>query len=396
MSNQQQVTLFQQETNGGPSTKFGALVAAGMANDLGEGIRNSYAIVSIKASKFRIKYKGAETALMSVDQNGQQVPMSYIDVVIVKANPFLNKQFYAGKYAEGSNSKPDCYSLDGKVPSAQVERPQFSNCAMCPKNQFGSMIGDNGAKQKACRDTKKLAVVPLADLRNEALGGPMLFRVPPSSLKDLSTMADAMKARGYPYNSVAVRIGFDMEASHPKPTFKAVRPLTDIEADIVLELFNGDGVASVLADNDVVAEVPAQAPQNDAGAFIHEPVVPVGQPVQAAPVQAPVAQAPQVAPAAEAPLRIVAAPVAAPPPGMQGSVVQPFVPGAAPPPNPFAQAAQAPVAAAPAKKPRAPKPEVVMPAQSNDVQETVDAPAGSQLAGDISNILAGLSAFTTK
>lgn len=411
MSNNQQVTLFQFENGAGPAR---ALVEAGIDNSLGEGIRSSYAILSIKASRWRIKYKGNETPITVLNpQTGQMEPVPTLEVVIVKANPFLNKQYYAGKYTEGSNSKPDCYSLDGKVPSHTVEKPVFSNCTLCPKNVYGSAISDDGKKSKACRDTKKLAIVPLADLRNGSLGGPMLFRVPPSALKDLSTMADAMKARGYPYNSVAVRLGFDIEASHPKPTFKAIRPLTDDEAEIVLELFQGDGVANVLADNDVVAEAPTEAPHGP-GQFEQEPVVGVGAQAPA-PQQAPVYAPPpaSVVPQPAAPqTRTQPAPVeqagptifaqtgvAPPPPGMHGAVVQPFTPGAAPPPNPFAPqqaqpapAQQAPVAPVAAPKPRKPKPVVETPAPV--LVAPSDEPNGTQLNGDIANILAGLSAFT--
>jgi hypothetical protein len=251
MSNQQ-VALFSQ--GGGAvalSNKFQAMVAAGAGMDLGEGIRNSYGILGIKGGKFRVKYKGQETILSMQhpqdpipvhpgelrrcgDRQGQRVPQQTV---------------LPGNYVEGSNSPPDCFSLNGKTPSPQVQKPQHTNCALCPQNQFGSKIGDDGKKQKACRDTKKLAVVPLADIRNSTMGGAMLFSVPPSALKDLSTMSDALKGRGYPYNSVAVRLGFDTSVSHPKPTFQALRPLSDPEADLVLEMFSSDSVEAVLADD---------------------------------------------------------------------------------------------------------------------------------------------------
>ena len=429
------MTLFQQDTGQGPSQKFGALTAAGLGTELGEGIRASYAILGIKAGRWRIKYKGTETPLQAVNPNtGRAEPIPTLEMVIVKANAFLNKQYYEGKYVEGSNAPPTCYSLDGKTPSAAVAKPVFANCALCPKNQWGSLIGDNGVKQKACRDTKKLAVVPLGNIRNAELGGAMLFRVPPSSLKDLSSLADAMKARGYPYNSVAVRFGFDLDASHPKPTFQGIRPLTDEEADLVLEMYESDSVAAVLADNDVVVEHGAgQAPQRDAGAFEQEPVVGLGartpmQPQQQ-PVQAPVAQETQ-----EGPTKFVFAQPAPPPPGMHGAVVQgvtgpaptgpmqppppatpafqgfsqPFSPGTpvpqAPPSilDPMAQQApqQAPVA--PAKPRVRQRQPVVAPAQQAPQapqqqvlqQPEQAAPDQTALDNDIGNILAGLSAFT--
>ena len=413
MSNE--MKLFQEGAATALSTKFNAVVAAGAANDLGDGIRSSYGIVSIKGGKFRIKYKGNDTMVTTRDLQGNTLPAPSIDVVIVKANPFLNKQYYAGKYAEGSNSPPDCYSLDGKVPSAAITHPQHTSCALCPKNQFGSLIGENGVKQKACRDTKKLAIVPLLDIRNQTMGGAMLFRVPPSALKDLSTMADTLKGRGYPYNSVAVRIAFDQTTSHPKPTFTALRPLTDDEADAVLEMFDSDSVSAVLADNDPVE--PAEVPVTVAVA------APVGSVVPQAPVAAPVAAVPPPPPVAAAPPP-PPPPVAAPAPAVGAVAVMPFNPAAPAPPlnmgvfgGMAAQPAQplpatlqltpetaqlpvAPQAApapAPAPKARKPRAQVAPPAgaavmASNEADEG-PAPEPSQLNADIASILSGLQQF---
>jgi hypothetical protein len=277
------------------------------------------------------------------------------------------------------------------------------------------MVSETGIKQKACRDTKKLAIVPLGDMRNESMGGPMLFRVPPSSLKDLSQLADAMKARGYPYNSVAVRIGFDMEASHPKPTFKAIRPLTDAEAEIVLELFHGDGVAAVLSDNDAAVDA-IVAPVEKHSDFEQEPLVPVGVPVGQVPAgtiakvqgPAPLVMVPIVETSVEAPTRFVAPAVAPAPAGMSHSSVAAFHPGVPAPGGAFSPAPvaappvnqAAPVAFAPPKAVGRPKkvaaPAVVQEAAPVLIEPTPDAePSGSTLSDDIQTILAGLNAFTS-
>ena len=152
---------------------------------------------------------------------------------------------------------------------------------------------DNGKKVKACADTKKLAVVPLADIPNVSFNGPMLLRVTSSELGDLGTFADQMKARGFPYNSVAVRLGFDHDASHPKVTFKAIRPLTSDEATEVLELYRSDSVARVLSADftaEVVAETgqaPAPAPQADPDFEIPpQAAAPAAKPRAAAPAPA--------------------------------------------------------------------------------------------------------------
>lgn len=408
MSNQQ-VSLFQQETGLAVSSKFQPLIAAGAGMDLGEGIRSSYAIVGIKGGRFHLRYKG-NTQVLSMphpQDPTQSMPVSFIDVVIVKANSFLNKQFYEGKYVEGSNSPPDCYSLNGKSPSPQAAKPQHANCALCPQNQFGSKIGDDGKKQKACRDTKKLAIVPLADIKNATMGGAMLFRVPPSSLKDLSTMSDALKGRGYPYNSVAVRIGFDTTVSHPKPTFQALRPLGDNEADQVIEMFASDSVESVLADNDVIAET-GEAPIPPSAQFIQPaPVVaPQGRQAPSPPSSIPVgavaiqpfslnAQPPSAAaftaPVQAQPRVIIVQPddveESQPAAQQQSATSQP-----APAANPFAappgvQQATAPVA------PKAPrrKPVEAVAAPTAPVNEIV--PPAAQMDQEVENLLAGLGEF---
>jgi hypothetical protein len=445
------MVLFQGGAVAPLSNKFQAMVQAGAGMDLGEGIRSSYGIVGIKGGKFRVRYKGEERMLtMPHPQDPTQtIPVSFIDVVIVKANAFLNKQYYKGNYVEGSDSPPDCYSLNGKTPSPQVQQPVHTNCAMCPANQFGSKIGDNGQKQKACRDTKKLALVPLADIRNAGMGGAMLFRVPPSALKDLSVMADALKGKGYPYNSVAVRIGFDTTVSHPKPTFQALRPLNDDEADLVFEMISSDSVEAVLNDgDDLVVAGPANVP---ASAQFLQPG-PVAPPAGAQPVNThgwqPGQPLPRIDPATVPPVNPAAAqpapqrpggiinqpvtegqplipgqhvPLTHAPPG--AVAVQPFNPGqpAPPPPaqmhtpvqnvqpqqlilqpeqpapapaaasaNPFAAPSGVQQAAKPATPRRAPVQPVAAPTAA--APEPAPASAG-QLDDEISNILGGLSDF---
>ena len=249
----------------------------------------------------------------------------------------------------------------------------------------------------------------------------MLFRVPPSALGDLSKLADSLKARGFPYNAVAVRFSFDLDASHPKPIFNAIRPLTDDEAEVVLELYHSDGTAAVLADNDIVVDT-ALAPQAPvAETLFEQPVVqvpgqqsqPHAQPAFVAPQGQPAPQPAQAPVAAEAPTTFRAPPPPPPVPGMTGAVVQPFnggsvappplsafaapalapqpVPQAAPAGNPFAAAAQAPQAA---PKPRKSNKPVDLPPQEPVAAAVETAPPQGQLDEDVNNILAGLSAFT--
>jgi hypothetical protein len=290
----QEVQVFQENTSLAPTEAMKALAATQMVDDLAGGMSGNYAIVSIRGGKWRIKFHGDENPI--VDRNGEPVPS--LEAVIIKANPFLTKQYFKGGYEDGDASAPVCYSTDGKVPAAGAPEKQHTNCALCPQNKFGSRVTDTGVEVKACQDNRKLAVVPLADIENTAFGGPMLFRVPASALKGLVTLGQTMKSRGYPYNGVAVRLGFDMDVSYPKPTFKAIRPLTEAEFAKVAELYSSAAVEQVLGGEAAASGATATTPTAPEQAKVDPDFEqPVATPIPVATAPAPVAAAAPAKPA---------------------------------------------------------------------------------------------------
>jgi hypothetical protein len=326
------------------SSKF-LPVAAQVADDLSGGVGGGFAILSIKGSRFRVKFQGTETPILA--ENGD--PVGSVEAVIIKANDVLTKQFYEKGFTEGDSSPPVCFSLDGKVPSQNSPKIQHANCATCPQNAFGSKVNpDTGKKSKACQDNRKLAIVPLEDLKNEAFGGPMLLRVPAAALKDLAIFGDTLKARGYPYNSVAVRIGFDINVAYPKPIFKAIRPLTDDEADVVLEWYQSDAVQKILADFDADIAPTAEAAAADTvfeqpPAVAPKPTTPPAATVKA-PAPPPVAKPAPVAAKVPAPPAAAPKPAAAKPAGGTTFGKKPAA-AAAPPPVQAAAEPEAPSSA---------------------------------------------------
>lgn len=232
-------------------------------DDLSAGVSGSFAVVSFKGSKFRVKYQGEETMVLNADGD----PAASLEAVLVKANGHLTKNYYKVGYTEGATEKPDCFSLDGVRPDREAPLPQASTCAMCPQNVFGSRMTPAGKKAKACQDNRRVAVVPLNDMRNEIYGGPMLLRIPAGSLGDLAQMGKELKARGFPYNAVAVKIAFDHNVAYPKLTFRPLRPLTEEEATAVAEHLSDDKLDRILSstavevDPHVVDTAPAAAPE---------------------------------------------------------------------------------------------------------------------------------------
>jgi hypothetical protein len=274
-----------------------------------------------------------------------------------------------------------------------VPKKQSDACATCPRNAWGT--APNGGKGKACGDHRRLAIVPLTDLRNEAFGGPLLLRCPAASLQDMAAFDSRYKGMGYPYFTMGVKIGFDAQESFPKFTFAAIRPLTEEEGRVIMELRNSPETARVI--NEMSGPAPAQiaAPAQQA-AFLEAPPANAIQPQQVsvrpapAPAQPAAAAQPQPAPAP--------APAPAPVPARQSGTAGGFGPvaggaSAQPAPAPavvsvptggFGPAAAQPVAAQPAGQPApaangAAKPAVQMTGFGGAAPE-VTAPAPAQPA----------------
>lgn len=205
----------------------------GGADELGAGVTGGFSVMSFRGKVWRVKFRGEEIPLL--DENKRN-PKPEIEVVIVKASSQISKVFYKDRYADGNISPPDCLSTNGIVPDAGAPDKQSPTCAGCKQNVWGSRVTDSGKKAKACSDNKRLVIVPADDMRNESYGGPMMLRIPPATLQDMKTFGDQMAAKGFPYYSFITRLRFDTNEAFPKIVFEAVRPLTNDEAKLVVEL----------------------------------------------------------------------------------------------------------------------------------------------------------------
>lgn len=250
--------------NGGVSKHF----ANDQVNDdLSSGIQSSFGIVGYKGKVWSIRYRGDEEQLMRDDGDGAR---GSIEVVILDASKAVSKIWYEQGYVEGSNAAPDCFSNNGVAPEPTSAKPQCATCAACKHNAWGSRITPAGKAGKACSDSKRIAVVPMIDIPNEAYGGPMLLRVPAASLQDIAMYGGKMQQMGYPYYSVATRIAFDPEESYPKFKFSAIRPLNDDEAELVKGYRGGHQIERILSENEFAAG-PAPAPADDKPLFEQPP-----------------------------------------------------------------------------------------------------------------------------
>lgn len=222
-------------------------------NDLSANVGSGgYPVISYKGKVWHV-VRGDERTLITNDEGE---PRASLEVVILKANPSISKIYYPNGYEEGSKEKPLCYSTDGHAPASDAAEPQANKCAICPHNAWGSRVTENGAKGKACSDSRRLAVAPIGDLEN-----PMLLRIPAATLKELTAYADLLNRRKAPYKAVVTKIGFDHTVAHQKLTFKALRWLTGEEADVVADVLEREIVRNIVgmeADLELEGTPPAR------------------------------------------------------------------------------------------------------------------------------------------
>jgi hypothetical protein len=283
--------------------EFGApsklLAGVEMENELGAGISGGFGHIGYKGKVWSIRHRGEERQLMRDDGDG---PRGSIEIVVLKASPVLSKVWYEKGYAEGSDAAPDCFSNNGVTPDAASPKKQSVSCAACPMNVFGTSKRQDGSvgKGKACSDSKRLAVVPLGDIPNEVYGGPMLLRIPASSLGDVATYGDGLKKMGFHPFAVGTRVSFAPTEAYPKFVFAPIRALTDPEIEQVLALRNDVRTDRILqTENSPAAPAPAALPppmQFEQAPTTAQPL-PQTPPQPLAPAPAPVQQAAPVAPA---------------------------------------------------------------------------------------------------
>lgn len=191
-------------------------------------------VISIKGKRWAITSDGARETVMRPDDPDE--PASSLEVIIVAANPNISKVHYTGGYTEGSDSKPTCFSNNGIIPSDESEVKQAAKCALCKHNQWGSRIAENGAKGKACSDSRRIVVVPVGEPDR-----PMLLRIPANTLRDLAKYGDSLHKRNAPFDGVVTKLTFDNDVAYPKLKFRASRWTTEDEYRQVRELLESEG-----------------------------------------------------------------------------------------------------------------------------------------------------------
>lgn len=236
---------------------FAGATGAMSLNDAAEEFASiKFAVISTKGGRFHVKRDGEKELILRPKSHAgdPDEPATYIDVTIL--NLQKSKTYYDEGYTEGSEAKPTCFSNDGIKPDSSAAEPQCSTCALCHHNAWGSGTNDKGdtTKGKACSDAQRLAVAT-----PDNMDDPMMFRVPPASLKNLAEMSKTLSKKNIPLNGVVTRISFDTDATGVI-TFKPTGFLDEATFAKAQAKMNDDLVLAIVGKKNRAADALGSAP----------------------------------------------------------------------------------------------------------------------------------------
>jgi len=275
-----------------------------------------FGVLSFRGKQFHVRQRGREVSLFTPPNF--RTPLQRLALVIVGVARAKSKVFYAGVFNEDQRSRPDCRSLNGIVPDADVVNKQNDLCATCEQNQWGSgSTAQRQTRAKACRDFKRVAVVPWQDVYDQTgqpvqLDGPLLLNVPPTSVGNLLQYTGFLTKNGAGYHQLITTVACEAPGASPTLTFEHENWLSADDAVGAREMMQSVEVRRMLE----FEWGPDSAEPGTLPASMRAVVAQL--PARPAAVPAPVAQAappPPVPPApAPAPAPVQAAPVAPVPP----------------------------------------------------------------------------------
>ena len=240
--------------------------------------QSSSKAISIKGGVWRMISGGEEIA------RNEDRAMNFIIVAAAKTN---SRTFFAGKYEEGKDAPPTCWSADGVKPNEEVpaEQRQCATCAQCPQNIEGSGEG----KSRACRFSRRLAVVMENDIGGDVyrlqLPAKSIFGKPVDGKMSLQAYANFLSGHGVPISGVVTEARFDTAEAVPVLRFKAVRPLTREEWDLSKAQGNSEDARravdfKLVVKGDKPQVLPAAFTESPAAMEVAAPAVEVSEPVK--------------------------------------------------------------------------------------------------------------------
>lgn len=164
---------------------------------------------------------------------GNAIPGNKIDVIVIDS--ILENCYFGSRYDPDSPGSPVCYAFartdEELAPHEKSAEPQHETCKGCPMNEYET--ADNG-KGKACKNVRRLAVIPGAPLDEESIEKAEVayMKLPVTSVKGWASYVRSLSAlEGLPPLGVVTTVSVAPDA---KTQFKvSFNKVENIDADLM-------------------------------------------------------------------------------------------------------------------------------------------------------------------
>lgn len=158
---------------------------AAMASEAVKAEQSSLTTTFLSTQGGQLKYRGDVVA-------GNKL------ACVILAAP-IERLYYDTRYDPTKIVPPACFAIDasavGMKPSDASPKKQDTSCEGCPKNEWGSAA--NGGKGKACRETRRLLLIPADSISSAAAvetAEVAALRPPVTSLKNYANYVQTIAA----------------------------------------------------------------------------------------------------------------------------------------------------------------------------------------------------------
>lgn len=213
--------------------------------------------LSYEGKVWTVSQNGEKTKLMKRTEDGDEMPMPVMRVVVLDYAKRRGRAYYEGAYDPAKPGTPLCWSDDGVVPHAGVQEPPAKSCEKCPFAVKGSKVTEQGKAISACSQHRMLVVVPAGKLD----GQPLRMKLAITSDYDknspeleaqgwfaFSNFTDMLRTKGVQHTAALVtKMRFDPNTAYPKVMFSPDRWLEADEVAVVAPLTKSDEVKKLLS-----------------------------------------------------------------------------------------------------------------------------------------------------
>jgi len=189
---------------------------------------------------------------------------------VILAAP-VERLYYDSRYDPTKIVGPKCFAIasiqHGMGPAKNVEAPEHTTCEGCPKNEWGSAT--NGGKGKACRETRRLLVIPADSIGSVAAvqaAEIAALRPPVTSLKNYASYVQTIAATlKRPPLAVVTEIAVVADAKTQfKVMFNMVKAIDDMAIiQAIMARANGEVDKAIATAGAVNDESEAPVSQSD-------------------------------------------------------------------------------------------------------------------------------------